>query len=1076
MKHSKYRIIAVSATIIALLAAMFVFTGKSVLAEDIALTARPSANGTLSVKGSKLVDEKGEKVALRGVSTHGLLWYPQFVDRDLFARLSSDWNCDLIRLVAYSDQYSAEEEDAKKTLELVQNGIDYAIDEDMYVLVDWHILNDSDPNDNKDKAEEFFDIISKKYKDVPNVIYEICNEPNGDTTWEDISAYAKEIIPMIRDNDPDSVIIVGTPDYDRALTVASVYPLPFENIMYTCHFYTASHYDVLKAEFEVAMDNNVPVFVTECGLSEKSGDGKTDFENAADWFRLLKENDISYAIWSFSDKAETSAFINAYARGPLTLSDDELTPVGKYARALIRGEDPLAIPIPEEEKERSFTDRLSGMIFAAGTLGVNAVRNWPYLALVSCVLIAACMIAAALYLKPRRKSGRCKTYDDLVRITDDNADKAGAAPSQKELGRIILRRIVIFLSTLLSLIYLTWRIRYSIPAMYGAVPVIANIILLIVELFGFAESIIHYENMSGMKEHPVPHIDDDEYPDVDVFIATYNEPEDLLRRTINGCVHLKYPDRSKVHIYVCDDNRRKSMRSLAESMGVGYFDRPDNQGAKAGNLNNALKQTSSPYVVTLDADMIPRSDFLLKTIPYFVDAEKRCEKLPENERAYLGLLQSPQSFYDPDVFQHNLHSERRVPNEQDFFYRTIEAARTSTNSVIYGGSNTVLSRKALEDVGGFYTGSITEDFATGMNIEGAGYLSLGISEPLASGRTPDGFSDHVKQRIRWGRGVISTARQLKLLGRKDLSLIQKISYLSSVVYWYSPVKNLIYMTAPLLYATFLIPVFRCSFIELAVYWLPMFLMQDICLRVVSGNSVSSKWSGIYETCVMPYLLIPVVEESLGITMSTFKVTDKSGKGSERKADIRLMAPYLVLIALSVIGIIRMVCAIDGFEDIGLVVILFWLIRNLYFALMGLFLVDGRDSDNEPVHVIFPEPVTVRCKDEGTQYTGVTTHLTEHGFDIFLDTDEKLCIGDIVNVAIETTDYRADVKAAVIGIKESRRKLHRVYCLEITDMGDDELEYLAILYDRVPTLPQNLNRDIGIFVQIWNNIAGRISAK
>ena len=138
------------------------------------------------------------------------------------------------------------------------------------------------------------------------------------------------------------------------------------------------------------------------------------------------------------------------------------------------------------------------------------------------------------------------------------------------------------------------------------------------------------------------------------------------------------------------------MRALAKRMGVGYFDRPNNEGAKAGNLNHALSLTSAPYIVTLDADMIVKSDFLLKTIPYFVDVEKRNSELPEDQQVHLGLLQTPQAFYDPDVFQHALYSETRTTNEQDYFYRTIEVARTGSNSVIYGGSNTIISREALE--------------------------------------------------------------------------------------------------------------------------------------------------------------------------------------------------------------------------------------------------------------------------------------------------------------------------------------------------------------------------------------------
>ena len=128
-------------------------------------------------------------------------------------------------------------------------------------------------------------------------------------------------------------------------------------------------------------------------------------------------------------------------------------------------------------------------------------------------------------------------------------------------------------------------------------------------------------------------------------------PAELLEKTVNGCKHLRYPDQNKVHIWVCDDNRRPEMRALA----VGYFDRPDHEGAKAGNLNHALARTSAPYVVTLDADMIPKSDFLMKTIPYFVDVELRMEGEEEQRKKHLGFLQTPQAFYTPDIFQHALY-------------------------------------------------------------------------------------------------------------------------------------------------------------------------------------------------------------------------------------------------------------------------------------------------------------------------------------------------------------------------------------------------------------------------------------
>lgn len=583
---------------------------------------------------------------------------------------------------------------------------------------------------------------------------------------------------------------------------------------------------------------------------------------------------------------------------------------------------------------------------------------------------------------------------------------------------------------------------------------------------------VHYKSILGTNEHKLPVISDDEYPEVDIFIATYNEPCNLLCRTINGCKHIDYPDRSKVHIWVCDDNRRKEMRELAESMGVGYFDRPDNKGAKAGNLNHAMGLTSAPYVVTLDADMIPKSDFLLKTIPYFVDAKKRAAADPKKANIKLGFIQTPQCFYDPDVFQHALYCENNVPNEQNFFYQDIEPARTSTNSVIYGGSNTILSREALEAIGGFYTESITEDFATGLLIKSAGYVSLGLPEPLASGRTPHTFKEHIQQRTRWGRGVIVTAKKLKIFRRRNLSFAQKMSYWGSAVYWLSPVKNLIYLLSPLVFALFGVPIFYTGVAELLIFWLPMFLLSDISLRVMSGRAVSAKWSGIYETSVMPHLLIPIVKESLGITLSKFKVTDKSGREGKRKRDIRSMIPFFVMIAMTLAGIVRVFLGISLETFIEQIVILFWLVRNLYFLVLSLFLIDGRDSSGEPVNVIAAETVSLDCG--GVIYEGITTRMNEHRIMLMLDDPGELHIGDNAVLSISNEKTNAELSGVIISAEYMRDTCGGVFGFEILDTGDRELEYMQILYDRILTLPMKLTRDFGLIYTLWRNIMARLS--
>ncbi len=1039
-------------------------------------TARPSTNGALSVDGSALVDAQGNTVQLHGVSTHGLQWFPEYVNRPLFQQVSSEWGANLVRLAFYSDSYcKASAQDASAAMGTLRTGIDAAIAADMYAMVDWHILEDNDPNQYIDQAVEFFGQISSEYAQSPNVIYEICNEPNGETTWTQIREYAQKVIPVIRANDPDAVIVVGTPSYDRDLMAAVRNPLSqYGNIMYACHFYVSTHGQDLLGEINQAIEEGLPVFITECGLAEADGSGRVDFASAVQWFNYLNEHKLSYAVWSLSNKAETSALIASNSNATEHLGDADISPVGLWVRSLLQGEQPAAIALPAVDENGYLVKGSSAWERLTEGLDLAPEASWHRFAFGALMLIALSLLVGA-GMRFRKKRGH--TYEDLLRLGDN------PKPSKVDPKRAFACQVVILASTFFTLVYLCWRVVFSVPFGWGWLAVACNIVLLLVEILGFVESLVHFRDVAGMRTHPLPACKPEEYPDVDIFIATYNEPDYLLAKTINGCKHLEYPDASKVHIWLCDDNRRPEMRTLAARMGIGYFDRPNNEGAKAGNLNAAMARTSAPYVVTLDADMIVQRNFLMQTIPYFIDSQRRNAGLPEEQQIKLGLLQTPQCFHDPDVFQHGLYAEHCIPNEQDYFYRTVEVAKTSSNSVIYGGSNTMLAREALEAIGGFYTESITEDFATGLLIESAGYVSLALPKPLASGSTPHTFAEHIQQRTRWGRGVIVTARKLGIMRRTGLTLAQKTSYWSSVVYWYSPIKNLIYLLSPLLFAVFAIPVFDCSWMDLVVFWLPMFIAQLVCLRVVSQGRITTRWSGIHETAVMPHLLLPIIKESLGITLSTFKVTDKSGPAAHRVADYRSMAPFIVLVLLSVVGIVRVVWLLTLVPSVGLFVLLFWLVRNLYFLAMSLFLIDGRDSDGENVKVHAAEPARVTLLEgigtlsgpaPGVLWKGATTQLTEHSVCVCLEDSEQLHLGSQVELAVESEPYQVRLKGVVTEVALSRNADQRSHTIEVLDYGNQWGEYLQILFDRVPTLPQKLTHDPGPVRYFWRNLAARLS--
>ena len=625
------------------------------------------------------------------------------------------------------------------------------------------------------------------------------------------------------------------------------------------------------------------------------------------------------------------------------------------------------------------------------------------------------------------------------------------------------------LNMFFTLVYLLWRIFFTIPFGYGFISVFAGVLLLVIEVLGMVEAFIHYINMYNVQDYPLPQVPLAEYPDVDIFVSTYSESPDLLEKTLRGCLRMEYPDKRKVHIYLCDDGHRAEMKQLAAKLKVNYLDRDTHEGAKAGNLNHALDNTTSPYIVTFDADMIPQSCFLMRTIPYFVDAEIKNRGLAPEDQIWLGFVQTPQSFYDLDLFQFHLFSEQRVPNEQDYFYRDIQVARTRTNSVIYGGSNTIISRRALQDVGGFYTKAITEDFATGLLIEKKGYVSLGVGEVLASGMNANTLQGLIQQRVRWGRGVIATGRKMHIFTSKDMTFAQRMNYWASVWYWYAPLKRLCYIMSPILYAVFGFMVFRCTLWEVLLFWLPMYISSNISLRSLSQNIRTTKWTAIYETALFPFMLLPILLESVGISLKKFKVTQKERQETQRGENLIYAIPFLILIILSVIGIIKCILIMFDSGSFGPIVVLFWLVNNMFMLIMSLFFVDGRTAyrSSERVQVTLPGHLVTR----GVVYDCVTKNISEGGAAVQVALPHYLPPDEDIRLEIATSKYHVSLSVATVYVMQNKDGLWN-YSFKITAFNDSYDHWLAILYDRVPTLPAEIKRASGFYDDLSLNLAKR----
>lgn len=328
------------------------------------ILARPSQNGALAVKGTQLVDENGQAVQLRGISTHGIGWFPQFVNSDAITQLSSEFGANVFRIAMYTDENSGycTDGDKEKLKQLVLDGVGYAKKADMYVIVDWHILHDTNPLIHKDDALQFFDEITERLKNDKHVIYEICNEPNGDTGWEDVKNYAEEVLPVIRKHAPDAVVLIGTPIWCQEIDKPQKDPVTgYDNIMYTLHFYAATHKEDLRNKMVDAVKAGTPVFVSEFGLCDASGNGGNDLTEAQNWIDTMDQYGISYVVWSLCNKDETSALIDSSCQKTSGFEKEDLSESGKWIYNMLHAKGHVGADKQKDEaNEKADQDKSKG--------------------------------------------------------------------------------------------------------------------------------------------------------------------------------------------------------------------------------------------------------------------------------------------------------------------------------------------------------------------------------------------------------------------------------------------------------------------------------------------------------------------------------------------------------------------------------------------------------------------------------------------------------------------------------------------------------------------------------------------
>jgi len=290
-----------------------------------------SQNGFLSVKGTSLVNQDGKEIILRGVSLAWHNWWPRFYNENTVTWLKEDWKCDVVRAAIGVEPEGAYINNPQFALNCLYAVVDAAIKNDMYVIIDWH-AHDIYLNE----AKEFFRLVAEKYKDHPNIIYEIFNEPNN-VDWSSIKAYSEEVIKTIREIDKKNIILVGTPTWSQDVDVAAADPIKgYSNLMYSLHFYAATHKQRLREKADIAIVKGLPLFVSEFGTMEADGQGAIDHKQWKLWKLWMEKHQLSWVAWSISDKNETCSMLLPAASSTSSWSNDVITEWGNIIRKLLR--------------------------------------------------------------------------------------------------------------------------------------------------------------------------------------------------------------------------------------------------------------------------------------------------------------------------------------------------------------------------------------------------------------------------------------------------------------------------------------------------------------------------------------------------------------------------------------------------------------------------------------------------------------------------------------------------------------------------------------------------------------------
>ena len=510
-------------------------------------------------------------------------------------------------------------------------------------------------------------------------------------------------------------------------------------------------------------------------------------------------------------------------------------------------------------------------------------------------------------------------------------------------------------------------------------------------------------------------------PTVDILIPTYNEPDFIVKRTIMGCQAINY---ERKQIYVLDDTRRQSIKQLTQELGCHYITRPDNSWAKAGNLNNALRQTHGELVVVFDADFVPTKNFLERTVGFF-------------QQEKIALVQTPQSFYNSDPIARNLGLESVLTSEEEVFYRYLQPIKDGAGSVVCAGTSFVVRRNALREIGYFATDSISEDYFTGIRLAAKGYELAYLDEKLSAGLAAESIGAHIDQRLRWVRGTLQAffieSNPLTIAG---LNLWQRLGHLEGLIHWFTCLPRVFFLFVPIICIFGQLNPVLATLPEIVYIFLPYYILVLTIFSWLNKRSRSILLSDVYSLIQAIPVSLTVIKVFLSPFGKGFKVTPKGLSRDKFSYNWSLALPMTIL---CVATLITFSISLLNIRETGFNLGLYWSSYNLLTVTVAMMTL--LDLPKPSFYEWYDRKKEINLYGDRQVHQGITQKISEEGVEILLNSEVHLATdvmvelipevlilsGKVTRSHFKNGDLRAIIKFHNVSLEQHRELVEMLYC-------------------------------------------------